>query len=95
MFYAAIAHGLHMEVPLWHLAIVVPLSFVVLMLPISVNGLGLREATFVLYLTRLGVPAASATALSLTSYGLIADAIFDLRAFAHLSLHPASDGLTI
>jgi uncharacterized protein (TIRG00374 family) len=72
LFYAAIARGLHMEVPLWHLAIVVPLSFVVLMLPISVNGLGLREATFVLYLSRLGVPAASATALSLTSYGLIA-----------------------
>jgi uncharacterized protein (TIRG00374 family) len=72
LFYAAIARGLHMEVPVWHLAIVVPLSFVVLMLPISVNGLGLREATFVLYLSRLGVSAASATALSLTSYGLIA-----------------------
>jgi hypothetical protein len=72
LFYAAIARGLHMEVPLWHLAIVVPLSFVVLMLPISVNGLGLREATFVLYLSRLGVSDASATALSLASYGLIA-----------------------
>jgi glycosyltransferase 2 family protein len=72
LFYAAIARGLHVDVPLWHLAIVVPLSFIVLMLPISVNGLGVREATFVLYLSRLGVPAASATALSLTSYGLIA-----------------------
>jgi hypothetical protein len=88
LFYAAIARGLHMEVPLWHLAIVVPLSFVVLMLPISVNGLGLREATFVLYLSRLGVPAASATALSLTSYGLIA--LFSTSGAIAYLLRPAA-----
>lgn len=70
-FYAAIAHGLHVAVPLQHLAIVVPLSFVILMVPVSVNGWGLREATFGVYLSRLGVPLESAVALSFVSAVLI------------------------
>lgn len=72
LFYAAIARGLHMTVPIHHLAIVVPVSFVVLMLPISVNGLGLREAFFALYLSKLGQPLEAAVALSFMSYVLIA-----------------------
>ncbi len=35
------------------------------MLPVSVNGLGLREATFSFYFTRLGLPIESAVLLSL------------------------------
>ena len=72
LFYAAIARGLHMSVPLHHLAIVVPVSFIVLMVPISVNGLGLREAFFALYLSKLGQPLEAAVALSFMSYVLIA-----------------------
>jgi uncharacterized protein (TIRG00374 family) len=71
-FYAAIARGLHMTVPIHHLAIVVPVSFIVLMLPISVNGLGLREAFFALYLSKLGQPLELAVALSFMSYVLMA-----------------------
>jgi uncharacterized protein (TIRG00374 family) len=63
-FYAAIALSLHLHVPLAHLAIVVPISFIVQMLPVSVNGFGVREATFGFYLTRLGLPLESALALS-------------------------------
>lgn len=71
LFYAAIARGLHINVPIFHLAIVVPLSFIILMLPISVNGLGVREMTFALYLSRLGVPRELAVALSFMSAVLI------------------------
>ena len=63
-FYASIAWSLDLQVPLAHLAIVVPISFVVQMLPVSVNGFGVREATFGFYLTRLGLPLESALALS-------------------------------
>jgi uncharacterized protein (TIRG00374 family) len=63
-FYAAIARSLHLHVPLAHLAIVVPISFIVQMLPVSVNGFGVREATFGFYFTRLGLPLESALALS-------------------------------
>ena len=54
-----------------HLAILVPLSFIVQMLPVSVNGFGVREQTFVLYLTRLGLPIESALALSFIGAVLI------------------------
>ena len=34
------------------------------MVPLSVNGLGVREATFTLYFARIGLPAEPAIALS-------------------------------
>jgi glycosyltransferase 2 family protein len=70
-FYAAIASALHLHVPLAHLAIVVPLSFIVQMLPVSVNGFGVREATFGFYFTHLGEPLESALALSFIGAVLI------------------------
>jgi hypothetical protein len=70
-FYAAIALGLGLSVPLTHLAIVVPLSFIVQMLPLSVNGFGIREATFVVYFQQIGLPAESALALSFIGAALI------------------------
>jgi hypothetical protein len=83
-FFAAIAQALHLRIPLSHLAIVVPISFIVQMLPVSVNGLGVREATFGFYLTRLGLPLESALALSFMSAVLVM--LFSVSgAFAGLS----------
>jgi hypothetical protein len=70
-FYAAIARGLHIPVPPAHLAIIVPISFVVQMLPVSVNGLGVREMTFGVYFQRIGLPLESAIALSFIGAVLI------------------------
>ena len=70
-FYWAIAHALNLQVPLAHLAIVVPMTLVVQMLPVSVNGLGVRESTFAFYFTRLGQPLESALALSFIGAALI------------------------
>ena len=64
LFFGMVATGLHLNVSLAHLGIVVPLSFIVQLLPVSLNGFGVREATFVFYFTRLGLPAESALALS-------------------------------
>ncbi len=50
---------------------IVPLSFVVQMLPVSVNGFGVREATFSLYFTRLGLPIESAVLMSLVAAAVI------------------------
>ena len=66
VFYFAVAYALNLNVALWDLAVIVPLSFVVQMLPVSVNGFGVREATFSFYFTRIGLPIESALlALSL------------------------------
>jgi hypothetical protein len=41
------------------------------MLPVSVNGFGVREATFSLYFARIGLPIQSAILLSLMATALI------------------------
>jgi uncharacterized protein (TIRG00374 family) len=50
--------------------VAVPLVFTAMMLPVGINGLGVREWAFVALLTRAGFDAASALALSLASYGV-------------------------
>ena len=52
-------------------SVIVPVSFVVQMLPVSLNGLGVREATFRLYFAQIGLPAASALAVSLMGAALV------------------------
>jgi glycosyltransferase 2 family protein len=70
-FYAAVAHAIGVRVSPWHMAVVVPVSFLVQMVPLSVNGLGLREATFSLYFARLGLPIEAALVISLLGAGLV------------------------
>jgi uncharacterized protein (TIRG00374 family) len=79
-FYAAIARALGVEIPVGHLAVLIPLSFIVQMAPVSVNGLGVREATFSYYFTRLGLPLESALALSFL--GAVLVMIFSLSGAA-------------
>jgi hypothetical protein len=70
-FYAAIARSMNIPVPLWHLAVIIPVSFIVQMAPVSVNGLGVREATFTFYFSRLSLPPESALAVSFVGAALI------------------------
>jgi uncharacterized membrane protein YbhN (UPF0104 family) len=70
-FYAAIAHAIGVAVSPWHMAVLVPVSFLVQMVPLSVNGFGLREATFSLYFARLGLPIEAALVISLLGAGLV------------------------
>jgi glycosyltransferase 2 family protein len=66
-----VAYSIKVPVSPWHMAVVVPMSFLVQMLPISVNGFGLREATFSFYFTRLGLPIEAALVVSLVGAGLV------------------------
>jgi len=67
VFYFAVSYALHLNVALSDLAVVVPVSFVVQMLPVSVGGFGVREATFSFYFTRIGHSLASALLVSLVA----------------------------
>ena len=71
IFYVAVAYALHVNITAWDLAVVVPISAVVQMLPVSVNGFGVREATFSFYFSRLGLPIESALLVSLIAAGLV------------------------
>lgn len=70
-FYLAISRSMHVPIAFSELAVIVPISFIVQMLPVSVNGFGVREATFGFYFTRLGLPLESALLVSFTGAALI------------------------
>jgi uncharacterized protein (TIRG00374 family) len=70
-FYLAIARSMHIPIGFAELAVIVPVSFIVQMIPVSVNGFGVREATFGFYFTRLGLPLESALLVSFMGAALI------------------------
>lgn len=70
-FYLAIAHSMQIPVGFAALAVIVPISFIVQMLPVSMNGFGVREATFGFYFARLGLPLESALLVSFMGAALI------------------------
>jgi uncharacterized protein (TIRG00374 family) len=69
-FYVTVVHALNIPVTASDLAVIVPLSIIVQMLPLSVNGFGVREATFSFYFARVGLPIESAVLLSLVAAGI-------------------------
>jgi glycosyltransferase 2 family protein len=71
VFYLMVVWALHLDVGVWDLAVIVPISFVIQLLPVSVNGFGVREATFSLYFSRLGLPIESAVIMSLVGAALV------------------------
>jgi uncharacterized protein (TIRG00374 family) len=70
IYYLAVVYALRMPVALGDLAVIVPISLVIQLLPVSINGFGVREAAFAFYFGRLGLPIQSALLLSLVSTGL-------------------------
>jgi glycosyltransferase 2 family protein len=70
-FYLAIARSMNIPIAFSDLAVIVPISFIVQMLPVSVNGFGVREATFGFYFSRLGLPLESALLVSFMGAALI------------------------
>ena len=70
-FYFAVAYALHLDIAFWDLAVVVPMSFVVQLLPVSVGGFGVREAFFSYYFHRIGQPIEDAVLLSLVAQALL------------------------
>ena len=70
-FYVAIANSMRIPVGFAELAVIVPVTFIVQMVPLSMNGFGVREATFGFYFTRLGLPLESALLVSFMGAALI------------------------
>jgi uncharacterized membrane protein YbhN (UPF0104 family) len=82
--YVTVAHALSLPIEPWDLAVIVPLSFIVQMLPVSVNGFGVREATFTFYFGRLGQSMESALLLS-----LVATAVFMVTSLSGAAVYVA------
>jgi hypothetical protein len=70
-FYLLTAQGLAVPLPVLLGAVLIPVSLVVQMAPLSINGFGVREAVFAFFFRRFGLPTDAAVALSLVSTGLV------------------------
>jgi len=67
----SVALALGLDIPLIYFVLFNPLIAFVLMLPISFNGLGPKEATAVFFFGLVGVPSESAFALSLLFHAIV------------------------
>jgi len=70
-FHLAVVHALDIHIGAFDMAVAVPLAGVTQMLPVSVNGFGVREAAFCFYFTRIGLPCEQAILLSLSATALV------------------------
>ncbi len=66
-----LAHALNVSVPFWYLMVCIPLVTLVSSLPLSFGGLGIREGSYVLFLSLVGVSQNEALAISLVWTALV------------------------
>ena len=71
LHYYLLALSLGMAIPLSAMFIIVPVAIVVMMIPVSINAIGIREAIFVTMFGLYGVSNADALAFSWMSFILI------------------------
>lgn len=70
-FYWLIARSLGIELSVAQMFLVVPIATFLMMLPITINGVGVREGAWVGLLALYGVDKTSALALAWSEYGLM------------------------
>jgi uncharacterized protein (TIRG00374 family) len=70
LYYALISQGLGIPISAIYFMLFLPLVTVVIMVPITIGGLGIREALMVALFAEVGVAGADVIAVSLTAYFL-------------------------
>lgn len=68
VFFLALTLGI--KIPLIHLSMLVAIMLLLLMLPVSVGGIGVREAAYIYFFAPFGVSVEAAVGLSMLSYAL-------------------------
>ena len=63
-----IVKGLNLDISIFHLITYLPLITIVSLIPITINGLGLRESAYVLLFNAAGLPGNQSLSLSLMFY---------------------------
>lgn len=71
VFYLCVAYGLRIDLPFRDALVIVPLSIVIQLAPVSINGFGVREAVFSYLFVRLGHAVDAGLALSIAGAALL------------------------
>jgi uncharacterized protein (TIRG00374 family) len=69
--YYLIAKALGLPIPLYNFFLIIPLVTVLMMLPVSINAIGIRENAFVFFFAAFGVLKPEAVAFAWIAYGLV------------------------
>ncbi|MFO7662538.1 MAG: lysylphosphatidylglycerol synthase transmembrane domain-containing protein [Chloroflexota bacterium] len=94
-----IAWALGIHLPFRIFALFVPIIAIINLLPITFNGLGLREGIYTFLFVPIGVPAATAVSMSLAFYflrfsaGLLGGLLYALRSVLHFARAPDAQKL--
>lgn len=67
-FAKAVAASCGFDLPVTALLVLIPILWIVVMLPITIGGLGVQEAGYVALMAVLGVPAAAAVSMSVVEH---------------------------
>ena len=70
-YYFLISVSLNFGVAFYNFFLIIPLSIFVMMLPISVNGIGLRENTYFFFLSIFSIVKANAIAFAWIEFSFI------------------------
>lgn len=70
-YYFLISQALDFQIPFYYFFLIVPLSIFIMMLPISINAIGLRENTFFFFLAVFAVAKPEAIAFAWIEYGIL------------------------
>lgn len=71
LYYYIMARALGFGVSLPAFFLIIPLSIFVMLIPISINGIGIRENAFAFFFALFGVAKAESVALAFVDYGLL------------------------
>ncbi|MFQ5886086.1 MAG: lysylphosphatidylglycerol synthase transmembrane domain-containing protein [Anaerolineae bacterium] len=95
-YLAALSFGV--EISFWYFLLFIPIVSFLLVLPISMSGLGVREGAYIYLFSRVGVPPSLALAISLSIYavtvatGLIGALIYAVEGYKGMSGKGGEDG---
>jgi uncharacterized protein (TIRG00374 family) len=87
-----VAHALGVDVSFGWFLVIVPLELVLIRIPVSFDGFGIREGLFVYFLAMVGVDQATAFAVGLLNHVLFLVAVLP-GAFLHPGPGPAPAGV--
>jgi len=66
-----LAKALHVPISLPYFFLIVPLAVFVMMVPVSINAIGVREGVLAFFFAAFGVASATAVAVAWLDYGLV------------------------
>ncbi|MCA9925288.1 MAG: flippase-like domain-containing protein [Anaerolineales bacterium] len=69
--YYLIARAMNLPIPLFSFFLIIPLTTVITMLPISVNGIGVRENAYAFFFAAFAVTQPQAVAFAWIAYGMV------------------------